>query len=71
MSPYQTPYEARHAGVTIHIEKNPDSWRGGYLWTLTDDGSATVVDEGLAFTFDDAKCEAEEAIDQLPPAISS
>ncbi len=57
-------------GLMIYAEANPDHWRGGFIWTLVDEKTAAITDEGLAFTMEDTLKEARHAADQKLPHIS-
>lgn len=48
----QLPYEEEVNGCTIFIDVNPDRWRGGFVWSVSEDG--IELDFGLEFSLKDA-----------------
>lgn len=44
--------ETEYLGYTIHIEKNPDKYRGGYEWAVCKD--SVEWDCGLSFSESDS-----------------
>lgn len=57
--------ETEYLGYTIHIEKNPDRYRGGYEWAVCKD--SVEWDCGLSFSESDALASAIKSIDKLKP----
>lgn len=55
------------ADCEIHIEANPDTWRGGYVWSVC--LGDVELDSGLEFSFCLAQSSAEKCISGLQSPI--
>ncbi|MBB5186680.1 hypothetical protein HNQ57_000941 [Zhongshania antarctica] len=56
----------RNARFEIHIDANPDRWRGGFQWAITNSG--IEFDCGLSFTEEDAVNDAQQRIAEIQRA---
>lgn len=55
--------EEEYKGYVIFIERNPDPYRGGFSWSVCNDGEE--IDVGLDFSVENARKEAQGVIDTL------
>lgn len=55
--------EEEFQGCKIFIENNPDSYRGGFEWSVCKDDE--MWDSGLAVTIENAVSEAQNSIAEL------
>lgn len=55
--------EEEYKTYTIHIEKNPDQWRGGFIWSVCKEDEE--LETGLDFTVETAREEAQRSIDSF------
>ncbi|MBT1446542.1 hypothetical protein KJI95_18770 [Shewanella sp. JM162201] len=56
-------HEEEYKGYVIYVENNPDSYRGGYEYSVSD-GEA-IIEDGLVFDVEDALQSARSFIDSL------
>ena len=55
-------YDEEYKGYIIEIENNPDSYRGGYVWSIGDDEG--YFEEDLNFTLNVCLNDARKAVDE-------
>ncbi len=53
-------YEEQYQGYDVVIEANPDSYRGGFSWSISHEDA--VLESGLAFSLAGAMDEAKKYI---------
>jgi hypothetical protein len=65
------PYEEEYNGFIIYIERNPDPYRGGYIWQIIDDEQSMIIEDELCFDKAVGLEQARNRADQLRSAPAS
>lgn len=63
-------YEEEFHGYLIYVERNPDNWRQGLIWSVIDIDKNEVLEDELCFDIKQALDEAKRAVTQIAPDIT-
>lgn len=58
-----TDIEERYKGYIVYIDENPDAYRGGFVFCVSD--GTEILDEGLAADLELARSTAKRRIDEI------
>ena len=56
-------HEEEYQSYDIYIEKNPDPYRGGFIWSVGNESEE--IETGLSFTLGSAIEDAQKLADEL------